>query len=435
MTYANTTAPGQAKRYLVLLDKHRIDDGLQAIRQRADIEDGMRVANTANVPGGFLNDEQFGQSDIVILDRLGVALLNEPLTPPQEGALIAAVEDTRVPILAVAEEETWHAIEDPTNLSRQYLEGYRDGVNQLIDKLLPTQQQTEATATAVNESADTWVLQITKVTQSPHSGSGIRVAVLDTGLDLNHPDFIGRKLVSKSFIIGVATAQDGNGHGTHCIGTACGPRRPSILPRYGVAYESEIYAGKVLGDDGSGSSFNIVDGINWAITNNCAVISLSLGSSVSRGERYSNFYEQVGDRALDEGTLIVAAAGNESQRPRLIAPVGAPANCPSFMAVAAVDARLQIAWFSCGGINPNGGQVDIAAPGVNIYSSYPLPTRYERLNGTSMATPHVAGIAALYAQATGKQGRDLWNLLTRHARRLSLPSRDVGIGLVQALSR
>jgi subtilisin family serine protease len=141
----------------------------------------------------------------------------------------------------------------------------------------------------------------------------------------------------------------------------------------------------------------------------------------------------VAQRALKRGTLIVAAAGNESRRDTgVINPVGRPANSPSIMAVGALDSDLNIAYFSNRGINPQGGQVDIAGPGVNIYSSWPMPTQYRTISGTSMATPHVAGIAALHAEASGLRGQELWNLLVKTARRLTLASEDVGAGLVQA---
>lgn len=445
MTNASARPSENTKRYLILLDKNHVNEGIQVIRQRAQLSDTMSVISTVDAQGSFLEQEQIEQSDVVILDRLGVALLNHPLEVQQGNALFSASQEREVPIRAVVAEETWSALEVSSSpqvrsealytVSRKYLEGYRDGIKQLIDTIV-VPNGTEAST--LMEAAATWGLQATRVVESPYSGAGIRVAVLDTGMDLDHPDFVNRTIVSRSFIPGVPSAQDGNGHGTHCIGTACGPRNPSILPRYGVAYESEIYVGKVLGDNGSGSSFNIIEGIEWAIEQNCPVISLSLGGPVRRGQTFDSFYEEVGDRALEEGSLLVAAAGNSSRRPSLINPIGSPANCPSFMAVAALDSEMQVASFSDAGINPDGGEINITGPGVMVYSSAPdpavgeWPARYHVISGTSMATPHVAGIAALYAQSTGRQGQALWNLLIRNARRLALPSRDIGSGLVQA---
>ena len=102
------------------------------------------------------------------------------------------------------------------------------------------------------------------------------------------------------------------------------------------------------------------------------------------------------------------------------------------MAVAALDNQLRIAPFSNGSINPDGGQVDIAGPGVDVRSTWPMPDRYRSISGTSMATPHVSGIAALYAEATGARGMELWAWLMRDAQRLGLSCADAGIGLVKA---
>jgi subtilisin len=283
-----------------------------------------------------------------------------------------------------------------------------------------------------NETQLTWGLQATRVARSQFSGRGVRIAVLDTGIDLQHPDFAARSIVSQSFVADAAV-DDANGHGTYCAGVACGPSSPAQPPRYGVAGDAELYVGKVIGDDGNGADGNILAGIDWAVRGGCAVISLSVGTPVAPGEPYSPLYEQVAQRALAAGTLIIAAAGNDSLRPDSIAPVDHPANCPSILAVAAIDEYLRIAPFSCGGINPDGGEINLAAPGVAIRSSWTRPDLYRTDSGTSMATPYVAGIAALLAEANpSSRGRDLQALLTHGAQSLALPARDVGAGLIQA---
>jgi subtilisin len=436
----NTTGPGTTGRFLVLLREDT--DAGAAMLSRVS---GLRVASAADFEGGAA-PEDFGGADALILPQLGICVVDAP--PDQIQALGASVEDTGV--LAIEPERVVYAIQDgPMSdpgmlgsasglgtqpVSLEYLRGYRDAVNHLYDKLTGTVAEEVAAEAApvFAETELTWGLQATEVPASRFTGQGIRVAVLDTGLDLAHPDFTGRRITAQSFIEG-QQAQDGHGHGTHCIGTACGPRRPGILPRYGVAYEAEIFAGKVLSNQGSGGDGGILAGIQWAITNGCAIVSMSLGAPVQAGQPFSQVFEQAARRALARGTLIIAAAGNESRRPQRIAPVGHPANCPSIMAVGAIDRRMQVAFFSCGGLNPQGGQVDLAGPGVDIRSSWPRPTLYNTINGTSMATPHVAGIAALWAESDQTfRARALMSMLIQSARRLPLMARDVGAGLVQA---
>jgi subtilisin family serine protease len=242
-------------------------------------------------------------------------------------------------------------------------------------------------------------------------------------MDLLHPDFAGRSIVSKSFVPG-QPVQDGHSHGTHCIGTACGFKDLNGR-RYGIANRSTIYVGKVLSNSGSGNGAWILAGMEWAIANGCRVISMSLGNTTPTP---SVAYEQVGKKALQNGCLIVAAAGNNGPN----GTVGQPANSPSIMAVGAINNCLAVAPFSATSGKSPGAKVDIAAPGVKTYSSVPMPKRYDAYNGTSMATPHVAGIAALSAQSTGLKGAQLWQWLTSHAMPLPLPSARVGSGLVQA---
>ena len=441
-------APGTTGRSLVVLRQDAVRAGVRALTDAT----GFSVASTADFDAGAVAPEGLAGAEALVFDELAVAVVE---APPQrlralgavaaDDSAILAIEPERV-VYALAEEWTDSAELPPSSvpsipaspsagLPIDYLLGYRDAVNHLVDRVLAASgypaEGAEA-APALSEAELTWGLQVTNAAPSRFTGRGVRVAVLDTGLDLGHPDFVGRPVVARSFVPG-QEVQDGHGHGTHCIDTACGPRQPGQLPRYGVAGDAEVFAGKVLSNQGSGSDGGILAGINWAIANRCAIVSMSLGAATVPGQGYSRTFELVARRALVAGTLIVAAAGNESNRPRSIAPVGHPANCPSIMAVAALDPSLRVATFSNGGLNPQGGQVDLAGPGVDVRSSWPRPALYRTISGTSMATPHVAGIAALLAEANpDARGRALGSLLLQGARRLRSPSRDVGAGLVQA---
>jgi len=263
----------------------------------------------------------------------------------------------------------------------------------------------------------TWGLVATRANVSNFSGSGIKVAILDTGFDLGHPDFVGRPIVSATFV--GQPVQDLNGHGTHCTGTACGPKAPAgTTPRYGIAHQSNIHIGKVLSNSGGGTTATVLAGMNWAIAQGCQVISMSLGGQIPVQTAYTN----AGNIALSRGLLIVAAAGNGSG-----AATGAPANSPSIMAVSSLDSNLTPSSFS------SQGKIEIAGPGRDVFSSWPRPQRYNTISGTSMATPHVAGCAALWAQSNPSlRGKKLWDKLQATARRLPFPATKVGAGLVQA---
>lgn len=405
---AGDSMPGTTGNYLVLLEDDAAADAAQTMSRVA----GLRTASTADASAGVLAAAQLSDADCLILHNLDVAVVSA--AADQVDALARAA-DSPGPLALVEPERIVYAIGgDPAEATGA----------------TPQPAPAAPAAPPVDETTFTWGLQAVGVDQNTPTGAGIRVAVLDTGVDLDHPDLSGRKLVTRSFVQG-QSVQDGHGHGTHCIGTSCGPRRPETGPGYGLASAAEIYAGKVLSDEGSGSDGGILQGISWAIENGCRVISMSLGAATTPGQAFSRVFERAARRALQRGTLIVAAAGNESDRSSgVIAPVGHPANCPSIMAVGAVDVRRQIADFSSGTVDAI-GQVDVVGPGVDVYSAWPMPTRYRRISGTSMATPHAAGVAALIAQDRNARAWQLWAGLAQTARRLKLPSTDVGAGLVQ----
>jgi subtilisin family serine protease len=373
------------------------------------------------------------KSDAVIFKALGIVLVPDI---DAATALAASTSDADSPV-QVIEPEYIAYLSDITGSSLDYLRGYRDAVNHLYDQLTAGgRAQTEADISAVFQDTDqfTWGLQAVRAHSSARTGNGIKVAVLDTGIDLQHPDYAGRAIMSESFVPGV-TVQDIHGHGTHCIGTACGPARPSSgVRRYGVASGAQIFAGKVFNNAArpSAATGNVIAGIEWAVTNGCRIISMSLGVPINQKILQ---YETPIRRALEAGTLIVAAAGNNANRPTMAGFVEPPANADASLAVAAVDSRLQIARFSARSsqVTGVGGIVNVSAPGVAVFSSLPTMVGGHGLfNGTSMATPHVAGVAALWAEATGEAGQALWNRVIQSVRPLSVPSVDVGSGLVQA---
>ena len=400
----------------------------QALESMAGISS---VASTLDFESGALDVDEAGAADATVFAELGVAVVS---ADPMDVGAITGLVATDARVLAVEPERILYAIDEiPPSASLEYLRGYRDAVVHVYEQLAgarPGEAEADVAATGFLDSASfTWGLQATRAATSTKTGQGVAVAILDTGMDLSHPDFAERPMTSKSFVPG-ETPQDGHGHGTHCVGTSCGPKSPAGSRRYGVATGASIFVGKVLSNEGSGSDSGILAGMNWAMANRVPVISMSLGADVAQ---VSTAYETVGRRALAAGTLIVAAAGNNASRSMgNDGFVGVPANSPSIMAVGAVDANLRIADFSARSNPVQGGKVDVAGPGVGVYSSWPMPTRYNSISGTSMATPHVAGIAALLGQATGATGSALWSRVVQAARALSLPSIDVGAGLAQA---
>ncbi|MER7444965.1 S8 family serine peptidase [Micromonospora avicenniae] len=245
-----------------------------------------------------------------------------------------------------------------------------------------------------------------------NTGAGVPVAVLDTGVDAEHPDLAGQVTEARSFVPGEEVT-DRNGHGTHVASTIAGTGAASDGRERGVAPGVELHVGKVLSDAGEGQDSWIVSGMEWAAREAKArVISMSLGGAPSDGTDLLS--RSVNQLSAETGALFTIAAGNSGPDMQT---VGAPGSADAALTVGAVDGLDRLAVFSSRGPRrgDNALKPDITAPGVDVLAarSQYAPEGagpYQTMSGTSMATPHVAGAAALLAAAhpqwTGQQLKD-----------------------------
>ncbi|MVZ98996.1 S8 family serine peptidase [Actinomadura sp. LD22] len=238
-----------------------------------------------------------------------------------------------------------------------------------------------------------------KAWKAGYTGAGATVAVLDTGVDATHPDLKGRIAETKDFS-GSPDTGDRFGHGTHVAATVAGTGAAAGGARTGVAPGAKLLVGKVLGDDGYGSDSAVIAGMQWAAPR-AKIVSMSLGGGVSDGT--DPVSQALNGLSGEYGTLFVVAAGNEGT----IGSVESPGTADAALTVGAVDGRDRLADFSSRGPRAGGhaAKPEIVAPGVDIVAARakgtamgtPLGPLYTRASGTSMATPHVAGAAALLA--------------------------------------
>jgi subtilisin family serine protease len=234
------------------------------------------------------------------------------------------------------------------------------------------------------------------------TGKGVRVAVLDTGIDATHPDLDGQVVAAANFSESDTTT-DRDGHGTHVASTVAGTGAMAAGARRGVAFGADLLNGKVLDDFGFGSESGVIAGMEWAARQRARVVNMSLGGWPTDG---TDPLSQAVDRlTASHRTLFVVAAGNSGPDDQS---VDTPGAATSALTVGAVDVEDQLAFFSSRG--PRFGDYamkpDITAPGVDIVAARatgtslgdPVDQWSTRLSGTSMATPHVAGAAAIMAQ-------------------------------------
>ena len=286
----------------------------------------------------------------------------------------------------------------------------------------PVDMATYAPLAATKPGA-AWGIEYVGAHRSGMNGEGITIAVLDTGIDRTHPAFKGVDVVEKDF--SGSGNGDRQGHGTHCAGTIFGRDVNGV--RIGVARGVQrALIGKVLDDEGAGESEMVFQGLLWALREHADIISMSLGfdfpglvrrltqakwplelATSTALESYRNnlrMFDAImnvlhANKNFGKEPLVVAAAGNESQRetnPSFKIAASLPAAAMNVMSVAAIDQAGSIAKFS-------NTHAALSAPGVDILSAWP-GNQFHSISGTSMACPHVAGLAALWWQFQRQQG-------------------------------
>ncbi|WP_082233909.1 S8 family peptidase [Halobacillus massiliensis] len=278
------------------------------------------------------------------------------------------------------------------------------------------------------------LIQAPDVWKEAEQGKGNVIAIIDTGCQTDHPDLKERIIGGRNFTDDhngdANNYEDNNGHGTHVAGTiAASPMQDNGV--YGVAPSADLLIIKVLSEEGSGEYQWIIDGIHYAIDwqgengEKVRAISMSLGGPSDIPE----LYEAI-KRATDENISVVCAAGNEGDGRHDTDELAYPGAYNEVIQVGAINFDKEIAPFS----NTN-NEIDIVAPGVNILSTY-LDSKYAKLSGTSMATPHISGALALVANISEKQFKrkfteaELFAQLVKRTVPIGYPKSAEGNGLL-----
>ncbi|MFD4636085.1 S8 family serine peptidase [Lentzea sp. NPDC058436] len=322
-----------------------------------------RLFNVTQLLDDGYGDAERGDIPLIVTQAGGVNARTVRELPSIGGAAVVAAKDTGF----------WNT----RNATRIWLDG---PVHALLDKSVP---QIGAPAA--------W--------QAGHTGKNTKVAVLDTGIEPTHPDLTGAVIEARDFTGSASGTVDKHGHGTHVASIVTGEH-----PTYrGVAPDTRLLVGKVLNDAGSGTESGIIAGMEWAASSGAQVINMSLGSDAP-SDGTDPLSQAVNRLTAQTGALFVIASGNSGRTP------GSPAAADAALTVGAVDHADALADFSSRGprLRDNAVKPDITAPGVDVVAALakdslisrlepPVGQDHVALSGTSMATPHVAGAAAILA--------------------------------------
>lgn len=349
---------------------------------------------------GVAEEHSFGERRYIIVFENESAYRSAAVSLSQAGDTLYDLESFHMRVVSVRHPAALRALAQLPGVKRIEEDVL---VYALFHNTVQVQAQTMPWGVDRIDAEKVWVAPAASST-----GAGVKVAVIDTGIDKTHPDLVanikgGRNFVRKSFFrpADPNAWNDDNGHGTHVAGTIAAVNNASGV--VGVALNAHLYGVKALDKNGSGYLSDVIAGIDWAIANNMAVINMSLGTNSD----VQSFHDAV-DRAYAAGIVVVAAAGNDGDT-NPDNDVDYPARYSSVIAVAATNSSDQRASWSS-----DGPEVAIAAPGVSIYSTWKGGS-YATISGTSMATPHVAGSAALVLAAPVRPVYDtnsngVWNV-------------------------
>jgi len=367
----------------------------------ADKQDITREVVSSKVD--FFTAADFSRSEHPVPSGIDREVLGYDVNRYDAPILMAALTDDD--IAALRDHEDVVAVEEDGEVRALAINDYTvEGVPEITAQTVPA-------GVAQIKAPDGW---------GASQGLAIKVFILDTGIDSDHPDLVANLKAGKSFVPSESSTEDFNGHGTHCAGTVAAAFNGQGV--MGVAPYAYLHPVKVLSGTGSGQWSWLIAAIDWVTEKKGPrILSMSLGGGGAPAA-----LEQMVDSAYDDGCLLVAAAGNSGPGEDT---VNQPATYDNVVAVSAIDGSDLIASFSS-----RGPEVELAAPGVNVLSTW-RDGGYRPLNGTSMACPHVSGAAAMawgaHRTINNKQVR---KLLQATADNLGPAGRDeeYGFGRVDA---
>jgi subtilisin family serine protease len=402
MDTPSTTQANGKGRYLVFMDPESYGKNESDIYQKV----GARCMSSKDSCG----TEEPAEDLAILLDSLGVAFVNMPrnLLEKKFGAN-NVMGDLKMQL--------------PKSIVHVASSGTASGI-----------------VGALNNGQETWGRKAVHAPAAAPTGSGVKVCIVDSGIDTDHPDFVRRPNTTLRGFPRDSMVEDFFGHGTHCAGIICGPARPALpaspsspvpAPRYGVAPGVHLFVANVFGASADTTTARVMSAVEWAISQECDIVSMSLqaeeDASTPEFAKDVLKFEELAQRALKLGTLLVACTGNASNRDGgRVESAAFPARCPSVLAVGGVDDHFSVMSMSNAG-------AEVFAPGDVIRSST-INGNYGVLSGTSMAAAFVAGVAALYAERDPMlRGEELLKKLKNSGgRKVALPATELGATLVKA---